>query len=45
MRRIPRTAPNPYLFKNLGYDPVKDFRAGRGLGSYVFMLVVARTCR
>jgi tripartite-type tricarboxylate transporter receptor subunit TctC len=31
---------NPYLFKNLGYDPVKDFAPVARLGSYVFMLVV-----
>ena len=31
---------NPYLFKNLSYDPVKDFAPVARLGSYVFMLVV-----
>jgi tripartite-type tricarboxylate transporter receptor subunit TctC len=31
---------NPYLFKNLGYDPVKDFAPVARIGSYVFMLVV-----
>lgn len=31
---------NPYLFKNLGYDPVKDFAPVARLGSYVFMLAV-----
>jgi tripartite-type tricarboxylate transporter receptor subunit TctC len=31
---------NPYLFKNLAYDPVKDFAPVARLGSYVFMLVV-----
>jgi tripartite-type tricarboxylate transporter receptor subunit TctC len=31
---------NPYLFKNLSYDPVKDFAPVARAGSYVFMLVV-----
>jgi tripartite-type tricarboxylate transporter receptor subunit TctC len=31
---------NPYLFKNLSYDPVKDFAPIARIGSYVFMLVV-----
>jgi tripartite-type tricarboxylate transporter receptor subunit TctC len=31
---------NPYLFKSLGYDPVKDFAPVARAGSYVFMLVV-----
>ena len=31
---------NPYLFKKLDYDPVKDFAPVARLGSYVFMLVV-----
>jgi tripartite-type tricarboxylate transporter receptor subunit TctC len=31
---------NPYLFKNLSYDPVKDFAPVARIGSYVFMLVV-----
>jgi tripartite-type tricarboxylate transporter receptor subunit TctC len=33
---------NPHLFKNLGYDPVKDFAPVARLGSYVFMLVVGK---
>jgi tripartite-type tricarboxylate transporter receptor subunit TctC len=31
---------NPFLFKSLGYDPVKDFAPVARAGSYVFMLVV-----
>src|SRR5262245_53553341 len=31
---------NPYLFKSIGYDPVKDFAPVARAGSYVFMLVV-----
>jgi tripartite-type tricarboxylate transporter receptor subunit TctC len=31
---------NPYLFKSLAYDPVKDFAPVARIGSYVFMLVV-----
>jgi tripartite-type tricarboxylate transporter receptor subunit TctC len=31
---------NPYLFKSLSYDPVKDFAPVARAGSYVFMLVV-----
>ena len=31
---------NPFLFKSLGYDPVKDFTPVARAGSYVFMLVV-----
>ncbi|MEA2929701.1 MAG: putative tricarboxylic transport rane protein [Hyphomicrobiales bacterium] len=31
---------NPYLFKSLSYDPVKDFAPVARIGSYVFMLVV-----
>jgi tripartite-type tricarboxylate transporter receptor subunit TctC len=31
---------NPYLFKSLGYDPVRDFAPVARAGSYVFMLVV-----
>ncbi len=31
---------NPYLFKKLDYDPVKDFAPVARLGCYVFMLVV-----
>jgi tripartite-type tricarboxylate transporter receptor subunit TctC len=31
---------NPYLFKSLSYDPVKDFSPVARAGSYVFMLVV-----
>jgi tripartite-type tricarboxylate transporter receptor subunit TctC len=31
---------NPYLFKSLAYDPVKDFAPVARAGSYVFMLVV-----
>jgi tripartite-type tricarboxylate transporter receptor subunit TctC len=31
---------NPYLFKSLGYDPVKDFAPVARAGSYVFMLVI-----
>ena len=31
---------NPSLFKNLSYDPVKDFAPVARAGSYVFMLVV-----
>jgi tripartite-type tricarboxylate transporter receptor subunit TctC len=31
---------NPHLFKNLSYDPVKDFAPVARIGSYVFMLVV-----
>src|SRR3954462_15106810 len=31
---------NPYLFKNLSYDPVKDFAPIARAGSYVFMLVI-----
>jgi tripartite-type tricarboxylate transporter receptor subunit TctC len=30
---------NPFLFKSLGYDPVKDFTPVARAGSYVFMLV------
>jgi tripartite-type tricarboxylate transporter receptor subunit TctC len=33
---------NPHLFKNLGYDAVKDFAPVARLGSYVFMLVVGK---
>src|SRR3954462_2851239 len=31
---------NPSLFKNLSYDPVKDFAPVARAGSYVFMLVI-----
>jgi len=31
---------NPFLFKSIGYDPVKDFTPVARAGSYVFMLVV-----
>jgi tripartite-type tricarboxylate transporter receptor subunit TctC len=31
---------NPFLFKNLSYDPVKDFAPVARAGSYVFMLVI-----
>jgi tripartite-type tricarboxylate transporter receptor subunit TctC len=31
---------NPFLFKSLSYDPVKDFAPVARAGSYVFMLVV-----
>jgi tripartite-type tricarboxylate transporter receptor subunit TctC len=31
---------NPFLFKSIGYDPVKDFAPVARAGSYVFMLVV-----
>src|SRR5438045_1232825 len=31
---------NPSLFKNLPYDPVKDFTPVARAGSYVFMLVI-----
>ena len=31
---------NPFLFKSLSYDPVKDFAPVVRAGSYVFMLVV-----
>jgi tripartite-type tricarboxylate transporter receptor subunit TctC len=31
---------NPYLFKSLSYDPVKDFAPVARAGSYVFMLVI-----
>jgi len=31
---------NPFLFKTLSYDPVKDFAPVARVGSYVFMLVV-----
>src|SRR4051794_34980802 len=33
---------NPYLFKSIGYDPVKDFAPVARAGSYVFMLVVGK---
>jgi tripartite-type tricarboxylate transporter receptor subunit TctC len=33
---------NPYLFKSLSYDPVKDFAPVARIGSYVFMLVVGK---
>jgi tripartite-type tricarboxylate transporter receptor subunit TctC len=31
---------NPFLFKSLSYDPVKDFAPVARAGSYVFMLVI-----
>jgi tripartite-type tricarboxylate transporter receptor subunit TctC len=31
---------NPFLFKSLAYDPVRDFAPVARAGSYVFMLVV-----
>ena len=33
---------NPFLFKSLSYDPVKDFTPVARAGSYVFMLVVGK---
>jgi len=36
---------NPFLFKSLSYDPVKDFAPVAPRRSYVFMRVVKRTCR